>query len=145
MTVEKPTEQQYQAHLPLSQALLLPRIAIESIRPVLDGGQFAVKAVAGQEVEVACKVFADGHDKLAVRVRWHNEQQDSWASQALEDQGNDGWLGRFTVPEVGRYRFCIEAWIDQFASFCYELEKKHLAGVAAVSYTHLTLPTKRIV
>ncbi|AQT09752.1 alpha-amylase [Pseudomonas protegens] len=130
MTVEKPTEQQYQAHLPLSQALLLPRIAIESIRPVLDGGQFAVKAVAGQEVEVACKVFADGHDKLAVRVRWHNEQQDSWASQALEDQGNDGWLGRFTVPEVGRYRFCIEAWIDQFASFCYELEKKHLAGVA---------------
>ena len=130
MTVEKPTEQQYPAHLPLSQALLLPRIAIESIRPVLDGGQFAVKAVAGQEVEVACKVFADGHDKLAVRVRWHNEQQDSWASQALEDQGNDGWLGRFTVPEVGRYRFCIEAWIDQFASFCYELEKKHLAGVA---------------
>ncbi|MCE4053011.1 alpha-1,4-glucan--maltose-1-phosphate maltosyltransferase [Pseudomonas sp. Au-Pse12] len=129
MTVEKPTEQQYQAHLPLSQALLLPRIAIENIRPVLDGGQFAVKAVAGQEVAVACKVFADGHDKLAVRVRWRNEQQDTWASQALEDQGNDSWQGHFTVPEVGHYRFCIEAWIDQFASFCHELEKKHLAGV----------------
>lgn len=129
MTVEKPTEQQYQAHLPLSQALLLPRIAIENTRPVLDGGQFAVKAVAGQEVAVACKVFVDGHDQLAVRVRWRNEQQDSWASQALEDQGNDSWLGHFTVPEVGHYRFCIEAWIDQFASFCHELEKKHLAGV----------------
>ncbi|MBS7562675.1 MULTISPECIES: alpha-1,4-glucan--maltose-1-phosphate maltosyltransferase [Pseudomonas] len=129
MTAEKPTEQQYQAQLPLSQALLLPRIAIENTRPVLDGGQFAVKAVAGQEVEVTCKVFADGHDKLAVRVRWREEQQDAWSSQALEDQGNDGWLGRFPVPTVGRYRFCIEAWIDQFASFCYELEKKHRAGV----------------
>ncbi|PYB97755.1 alpha-1,4-glucan--maltose-1-phosphate maltosyltransferase [Pseudomonas protegens] len=129
MTVEKPTEQQFQAQLPLSQALLLPRIAIENTRPVLDGGQFAVKAVAGQEVEVTCKVFADGHDKLAVRVRWREEQQDAWSSQALEDQGNDGWLGRFPVPTVGRYRFCIEAWIDQFASFCYELEKKHRAGV----------------
>ena len=129
MTVEKPTEQQYQAHLPLSQALLLPRIAIENTRPVLDGGQFAVKAVAGQEVEVTCKVFADGHDKLAVRVRWRDEQQEAWDSQPLEDQGNDGWLGHFPVPTVGRYRFCIEAWIDQFASFCYELEKKHLAGV----------------
>ncbi|WOE76966.1 alpha-1,4-glucan--maltose-1-phosphate maltosyltransferase [Pseudomonas protegens] len=129
MTAEKPTEQQYQAQLPLSQALLLPRIAIENTRPVLDGGQFAVKAVAGQQVEVTCKVFADGHDKLAVRVRWRKEQQDAWSSQALEDQGNDGWLGRFPVPTVGRYRFCIEAWIDQFASFCYELEKKHRAGV----------------
>ncbi|MDD1017832.1 alpha-1,4-glucan--maltose-1-phosphate maltosyltransferase [Pseudomonas sp. TNT2022 ID1048] len=129
MTAEKPTEQQFQAQLPLSQALLLPRIAIENTRPVLDGGQFAVKAVAGQQVEVTCKVFADGHDKLAVRVRWREEQQDAWSSQALEDQGNDGWLGRFPVPTVGRYRFCIEAWIDQFASFCYELEKKHRAGV----------------
>ncbi|MFJ7141528.1 MAG: alpha-1,4-glucan--maltose-1-phosphate maltosyltransferase [Pseudomonas protegens] len=129
MTAEKPTEQQYQAQVPLSQALLLPRIAIENTRPVLDGGQFAVKAVAGQEVEVTCKVFADGHDKLAVRVRWRDERQQAWDSQALEDQGNDGWLGHFPVPTVGRYRFCIEAWIDQFASFCYELEKKHLAGV----------------
>ncbi|QZI73381.1 alpha-1,4-glucan--maltose-1-phosphate maltosyltransferase [Pseudomonas protegens] len=129
MTAEKPTEQQYQAQLPLSQALLLPRIAIENTRPVLDGGQFAVKAVAGQQVEVTCKVFADGHDKLAVRVRWREEQQDAWSSQVLEDQGNDGWLGRFPVATVGRYRFCIEAWIDQFASFCYELEKKHRAGV----------------
>ncbi|MGR4043428.1 alpha-1,4-glucan--maltose-1-phosphate maltosyltransferase [Pseudomonas sp. 910_21] len=129
MTAEKPTEQQYQAQVPLSQALLLPRIAIENTRPVLDGGQFAVKAVAGQEIEVTCKVFADGHDKLAVRVRWRDEQQEAWDSQALEDQGNDGWLGHFPVPTVGRYRFCIEAWIDQFASFCYELEKKHLAGV----------------
>lgn len=129
MTAEKPTEQQFQAQLPLSQALLLPRIAIENTRPVLDGGQFAVKAVAGQQVEVTCKVFADGHDKLAVRVRWREEQQDAWSSQALEDQGNDGWLGRFPVPTVGRYRFCIEAWIDQFASFCYELEKKHRARV----------------
>lgn len=130
MTAEKPTQQHdHPSQLPLSQALLLPRIAIENTRPVLDGGQFAVKAVEGQEVEVTCKVFADGHDRLAVRVRWRNEGQDSWYSQALEDQGNDGWLGRFPVPVVGRYRFCIQAWIDQFASFCHELEKKHQAGV----------------
>lgn len=130
MTAEKPTQQHdHPSQLPLSQALLLPRIAIENTRPVLEGGQFAVKAVEGQEVEVTCKVFADGHDRLAVRVRWRNEGQDSWYSQALEDQGNDGWLGRFPVPVVGRYRFCIQAWIDQFASFCHELEKKHQAGV----------------
>ncbi|PTT87229.1 alpha-1,4-glucan--maltose-1-phosphate maltosyltransferase, partial [Pseudomonas sp. HMWF031] len=68
MTTEKPTELSYNPHMPLSQALLLPRIVIENTMPTLDGGQFAVKAVVGQDVVVTSKVYADGHDRLAVRV-----------------------------------------------------------------------------
>ena len=64
--------------LPLSQALLLPRIAIESTSPVIDGGEFAVKAVVGQRVNVTSKVFADGHDKLAVLIRWRPLHEESW-------------------------------------------------------------------
>ena len=66
MTAETLTQDDSTSTLPLSQALLLPRIAIESTTPVIDGGEFAVKAVVGQRVQVASKVFADGHDKLAV-------------------------------------------------------------------------------
>ena len=36
--------------LPLSQALLLPRIAIESTMPVIDGGEFAVKEIGRAHV-----------------------------------------------------------------------------------------------
>ncbi|AXA54581.1 alpha-1,4-glucan--maltose-1-phosphate maltosyltransferase [Pseudomonas thivervalensis] len=129
MTAEHPTDLAYNAHLPLSQALLLPRIAIENTMPVIDGGQFAAKSVAGQDVTVTSKVFADGHDKLAVRIRWRALQDDLWNSEVMSDLGNNGWRGQFTVPEQGRYVFCIEAWIDQFASFRYELEKKFAAGV----------------
>ena len=134
MTTEQPIQlhddlHNYPAHLPLAQALLLPRIAIESTQPVLDGGQFAVKAVAGQTVTVRSKVFADGHDKLAVRVRWCNEATSIWHTDVMKDLGNNAWQGQFKVLAPGRYRYCIEAWIDQFASFCYELEKKHGAGV----------------
>jgi starch synthase (maltosyl-transferring) len=129
MTAEKPTELSYNPHMPLSQALLLPRIVIENIMPTLEGGQFAVKAVAGQDVVVTAKVFADGHDKLAVRVRWRAEDEDAWRSATMNDLGNNGWQGQFRVDSQGRYLFCIEAWIDQFASFCYELEKKHAAAV----------------
>lgn len=75
MTAEHPTELAYNPHLPLSQALLLPRIAIENTMPVIDGGQFAAKAVAGQDVTVTSKVFADGHDKLAVRIRWRADRK----------------------------------------------------------------------
>lgn len=134
MTTEQPIQlhddlQNHSPQLPLAQALLLPRIAIESTQPVLDGGQFAVKAVAGQTVTVRSKVFADGHDKLAVRVRWCNEATSIWHTDVMKDLGNNAWQGQFKVLAPGRYRYCIEAWIDQFASFCYELEKKHGAGV----------------
>ncbi|WLH03204.1 alpha-1,4-glucan--maltose-1-phosphate maltosyltransferase [Pseudomonas beijingensis] len=129
MTAEHPSDLAYNPHLPLSQALLLPRIAIENTMPVIDGGQFAAKAVAGQDVTVTSKVFADGHDKLAVRIRWRSQQDEVWNSEVMSDLGNNGWHGQFTVPEQGRYVFCIEAWIDQFASFRYELEKKFGAGV----------------
>ncbi|WP_431480501.1 alpha-1,4-glucan--maltose-1-phosphate maltosyltransferase [Pseudomonas thivervalensis] len=129
MTAEHPTELACNPHLPLSQALLLPRIAIENTMPVIDGGQFAAKAVAGQDVTVTSKVFADGHDKLAVRIRWRALQDEVWNSEVMSDLGNNGWQGQFNVPEQGRYVFCIEAWIDQFASFRYELEKKFGAGV----------------
>lgn len=134
MTTEQPMQtqddsQDYHPHLPLAQALLLPRIAIESTQPVLDGGAFAVKAVAGQTVTVRSKVFSDGHDKLAVRVRWCHEATSIWHTDVMKDLGNNAWQGQFKVLAPGRYRYCIEAWIDQFASFCYELEKKHVAGV----------------
>ena len=129
MTAEQPTDLEYNPHLPLSQALLLPRIAIENTMPVIDGGQFAAKALAGQDVTVTSKVFADGHDKLAVRIRWRALEDDIWNSEVMTELGNNGWRGQFTVPAVGRYVFCIEAWFDQFASFRYELEKKYAAGV----------------
>ena len=115
--------------LPLSQALLLPRIAIESTMPVIDNGEFAVKAVVGQRVNVTSKVFADGHDKLAVLIRWRVLEEESWHSVVMTDVGNDGWEGAFTVAQLGPHEYCIEAWIDTFASFCYELRKKHEAGV----------------
>ncbi|KAA0946058.1 alpha-1,4-glucan--maltose-1-phosphate maltosyltransferase [Pseudomonas sp. ANT_H14] len=114
---------------PLSQALLLPRIAIESTTPMIDGGEFAVKAIVGQRIKVASKVFADGHDKLAVLIRWRPLSDERWHSVVMTDVGNNGWEGNFTVTAQGPHQYCIEAWIDQFASFCYELGKKHAARV----------------
>ncbi|ROO37837.1 alpha-1,4-glucan--maltose-1-phosphate maltosyltransferase [Pseudomonas sp. AF76] len=129
MTAEHSTDLAYNPHLPLSHALLLPRIAIENTMPVIDGGQFAAKVVAGRDVTVTSKVFADGHDKLAVRIRWRALEDEVWNREVMTDLGNNSWRGQFNVPEQGRYVFCIEAWFDQFASFRYELEKKYGAGV----------------
>lgn len=115
--------------IPLSQALLRPRIAIESITPVLDGGEFAIKAIVGRCVDVSCKVFTDGHEQLAVRLCWRLSSTDIWSSAPMRFLENDAWQGEFPVPAQGRYVFRIEAWIDPFASFCQDLYKKQETGV----------------
>jgi len=115
--------------LPLTQALQLPRIVIEDTTPVIDGGQFAAKAIVGQPVSVTSKVYADGHDKMAVRVCWRAADDEQWQTAPLRELVNDSWVGEFTPTSVATYVFRLEAWIDQFASYRYELEKKYAAGV----------------
>ncbi|WP_346831015.1 alpha-1,4-glucan--maltose-1-phosphate maltosyltransferase [Pseudomonas abietaniphila] len=115
--------------LPLTQALQLPRIVIEDTQPVIEGGQLAAKAITGQPVTVTSKVFADGHDKMSVRIRYRAADEQEWHKAPMRELGNDSWIGEFTPTSVSRYVFRLEAWIDQFGSYRYELEKKYAAGV----------------
>ncbi|CAM3775877.1 alpha-1,4-glucan--maltose-1-phosphate maltosyltransferase [Pseudomonas wadenswilerensis] len=116
--------------LSLSQALLEPRIVIENTLPVLDGGLFAVKAVVGEPVQVSSKVYADGHDALVVMLNWRQAHSRRWHCLPMQFAGNDLWQAEFTVSEQGRHLFSIEAWIDPFATYCHDLEKKFNAGIA---------------
>ncbi|WP_397448305.1 alpha-1,4-glucan--maltose-1-phosphate maltosyltransferase [Pseudomonas sp. NA-150] len=115
--------------LTLTHALQLPRIVIENTMPVIEGGLFAAKAIVGQPVEVTSKVFADGHDQLAVVISWRAVDEEDWHSVPMQALVNDSWRGEFTPASVSRYLFRLEAWIDQFASYGYELRKKYEAGV----------------
>ncbi|MGS0736911.1 alpha-1,4-glucan--maltose-1-phosphate maltosyltransferase [Pseudomonas sp. GG8] len=126
--------------LSLTQALQLPRIVIENTMPVIEGGLFAVKAIIGQPVSVTSKVFADGHDKLSVLIRWRAADEEHWHSTHMQELVNDSWEGEFTPTSVALYVFRLEAWIDQFASYRYELRKKHGAGVPI----HLELEEGRV-
>lgn len=114
----------------LSQALLEPRIVIENTQPVLDGGLFAVKAVVNEVLQVSSKVYCDGHETLAVQLNWRQAGSRRWHCLPMSFAGNDLWQVPFSVPEQGRYLFSIEAWIDPFATFCHDLEKKFSAGLA---------------
>ncbi len=106
-----------------------PRIAIESVTPTVDNGQFPAKGIAGRVVEVTAKIFADGHDKLAATVLWRQEGEENWQQAPLTLETNDLWRGRFTPPAVGRYEFVVQAWWDVWGTYRYEIEKKYAAGV----------------
>lgn len=113
----------------LSQALMAPRIVIEDTQPVLDAGSFAAKAISGQPVAVSSKVYTDGHDRMAVVLTWRQSQSRRVHCVPMQSPGNDLWLAEFTPTEIGPHVFSIEAWIDPFATYCHDLEKKYHAGV----------------
>jgi len=113
----------------LSQALLAPRIVIEDTEPVLEAGTFAAKAISGQPVAVSSKVYSDGHDRLAVMLNWRQAHSRRWHCVPMQSAGNDLWLAEFTPTELGPHLFSIEAWVDPFATYSHDLEKKYNAGV----------------
>lgn len=112
-------------------AVHAPRIAIEGIKPSLDNGRFAAKAIVDEPVGITATIFADGHDVLAAAVCWHDDEgrQHREPMHATQPCGRDLYQGCFTPRRVGRHGFLIEAWRDIFGTYRDELSKKHEAGV----------------
>lgn len=101
---------------------------IENIYPIVDGGRFAVKRIAGESIEVWADIYRDGHEVIAAAVVWRREQDRTWQRSAMTYDVNDRWTGSFTPDAPGRYFYAIEAWTDEFATWRYGFELKLKAG-----------------
>src|SRR5688500_15391484 len=97
-----------------------PRVVIEHVRPEVDGGRFPIKRTVGETVRVEANVHADGHDSLAVVLRYRQVDAAGvfpWLETPMEALGNDAWTASFRVDGVGRYQFTIAAWVDRFETW----------------------------
>src|SRR5690606_34178891 len=131
MSFVQPLSHSHSADKPVGveDAVKLPRIAIENIEPVVEAGRFAAKGTVGNPLTVSAIIFADTHDKVAAALLWRMQPEQQWQRLPLEELGNDHWQTSFTPPQVGKIEFSIEAWWDVYATYVYELTKKHAAGV----------------
>ena len=109
------------------------RIQIQDVWPSLDCGRWPAKRTLGETLEVSATIFADGHDVLGAAVRHRAPGARKWAETPMEHLGNDRWLGSVEVDELGRWRYSIVAWVDRFASWRHELERKVEAGQGDLS------------
>ena len=100
------------------------RIQIENVWPQLDCGRYAVKRSVGQPVEVWADVFRDGHEVLGAAVRYRRGGERRWREVAMEHYGADRWTATFTPDACGRWSFVVSAWVDRFASWRWELQRK---------------------
>jgi len=114
--------------IPTASAARVPRrVVVESIDPEVNGGRFPIKRTVGEPVVVEADVYADGHDVVAAAVLWRMQGQRNWHEVPMRALGNDRWIGRFEVDELGTCEYTVEGWIDWFATWRQDLAKKAAA------------------
>src|SRR5690349_3810323 len=69
-----------------------PAVAIEDVQPELDGGQWPIKRVVGDLVEVSADIFKEGHDLLQARVQYRALDDRLWHEQPMRLVENDRWV-----------------------------------------------------
>jgi starch synthase (maltosyl-transferring) len=100
------------------------RAVIENVQPQVDHGRFAAKRIAGDRMVVEADCFADGHDRVACRLRFRTEDEAAWREVPMESVGNDRWRGSFLLTDPGRYRYTVTAWVDAFLSWQHDFERR---------------------
>jgi starch synthase (maltosyl-transferring) len=104
------------------------RVVIEGLSPDIDAGQFPIKRVIGEQVDVEAFVFADGHDVLSVRLKFRHEAEESWSEVPMELQIEDRWTGSFPVERTGTYFYTVQGWVNHFETWRRDLDKKFEGG-----------------
>jgi starch synthase (maltosyl-transferring) len=105
-----------------------PRLAIEMISPQVDDGQFPARRLVGELVAIEADIFTDGHEKVAADVLIRAADESAPVAYPMAPLGNDRWRAMVPLTRLGRHRFRITAWRDDFATFADELTKKLAAG-----------------
>src|SRR3989337_797045 len=93
------------------------RVVIDAVRPMVDGGRFAIKRVQGERVIVEADIFADGHDELSALLLYRRGGLESWLELPMQPSVNDVWRAEFQVTELGDYYYTVQAWVDRFKSW----------------------------
>jgi starch synthase (maltosyl-transferring) len=104
------------------------RVAIEAVTPQIEGGRFAAKRVAGEAVIVEADIFTDGHDATAAELLWRRAADRDWQRAPMLLFDNDRWRGEFPVAHTGRWLYTVRGWVDAFASWRNDLEKRRAAN-----------------
>ncbi len=95
----------------------------------MSGGSFSVKRVVGETVTVEADVFADGHEALSVELQWRPTDESDWRAVRMASLDNDRWRGVFPLERLGRQEYRVEGWLDRFAAFRRDFQKKLDAGL----------------
>ncbi|PWD99142.1 alpha-1,4-glucan--maltose-1-phosphate maltosyltransferase [Marinilabilia rubra] len=100
------------------------RVIIENVKPQINCGEFPVKRVVNDKVEVEADIFCDSHDVLNAEILYRCQNEKEWHLSEMEHDVNDRWSGCFKVPELGNCFFTVKGWADHFKTWHRDILKK---------------------
>jgi len=94
------------------------RFPIVALSPEVDGGLYPVKAFEGEVINFSATCIREGHDKLAVEIILTTPSgKEIRKPMQLVNAGLDLWQTKLQLEEIGRYRYRISAWDDEYATW----------------------------
>src|SRR5213079_2966365 len=103
---------------------------IENLQPLVDGGRYPIKRVAGEDLVVETDIIRDGHDVVAAALKWRIVGENRWHDTPMSHIDNDRWRGVCALYENAVYEYTVEAWTDRFSGWQEEFAKKFEAGIS---------------
>ena len=112
--------------------MAFPSVVIENLQPLLDGGDYPIKRIVGEDLAAEADIFKDGHDVVAAVLKWRVVGKRAWRETPMSFVDNDRWHGVCTLYDEAIHEYTIEAWTDTFRSWQREFAKKFEAGISAL-------------
>src|SRR4029077_16040506 len=111
-------------------ARAFPSVVILNFQPLIVGGRYPVKRIAGEDLGVEADIFKDGHDVVAAILKWRVLGKRAWRETPMNFVDNDRCRGVCTLYAEDIHEYTVEAWTDTFRSWQVEFTKKFEAGIS---------------
>ncbi|MFC4721852.1 alpha-1,4-glucan--maltose-1-phosphate maltosyltransferase [Geojedonia litorea] len=100
------------------------RVVIDYVSPQVNCGEFFIKRIVNEVVNINAHVLVDGHDVIAASILYKHEKEKTWSETRMHLTTNDEWLGSFTVLKQGFYTYKVEGWVDHALNWQHGIERK---------------------
>jgi len=111
-------------------APLLGRIPILDLSPQVDDGQWPATAFSGEVIPFRATAFREGHDLIGVDLLLLDPAGEQTEHRMRPiDPGTDRWEALVQLDAEGLWRYRIQAYADEFATWRHNAEVKVPAGV----------------
>lgn len=100
------------------------RVVIDYVSPQVNCGQFYIKRVVNEIINVDAHIMADGHDVLGASILYKHDNEKKWRETRMRLVVNDEWNASFSVEKQGFYTYKVEAWVDYALNWQHGIERK---------------------
>lgn len=100
------------------------RVVIDYVSPQINCGEFFIKRIVNEIVNVDAHVLVDGHDVIAASVLFKHEKAKKWNEVRMHEVGNDEWKASFSVEKQGFYSYKVQGWVDYALNWQHGIDRK---------------------